>query len=427
MVIVVNLILSIVNKLLPRFPRHIYLYSCLLLLFFGCLYTPAKGQFFDVDQGKKRVTIPFRLVRNMIIIKLKINNKGPYNFILDTGVGLMIITEPKLVDSIEIPHKRVLKLYGLGEGDDYEAYATEPLKVEIPGLTSYDVAAALLKKDHLGLSSYAGMPIHGLLGYEFFNNLAVKLDFGDSTLTVCRPKDMRTFRKGNKIPIKVEEHKPYMTTSVRFAGQDKKVKLIIDLGAGHPLSLDGMIQKQGLPTKFIAANLGVGFNGPIYGFISRVDKIDLGSFKMKNVITSFPENDTAHNKLPLVRRDGNLGLGILKRFDVIIDYPDSAMYLKAGPKYREPFEHDMSGLEYYAGGDDFKHVIINRVEPGSAADAVGLEKDDEITAINFKPVASMSLEEIDNILKSSEGRNLLLEIYHDHKYDHVILTLKRRI
>jgi C-terminal processing protease CtpA/Prc len=128
-----------------------------------------------------------------------------------------------------------------------------------------------------------------------------------------------------------------------------------------------------------------------------------------------------------VRRDGNLGIGILKRFTVVLDYADKAMYLKPNQTFRDPFEHDMSGIEYYAAGDGFKHLIISRVEPGSAADEVGLERDDEITSINFKPVGDMTLEEIDNILKSKNDRNLLIEVYHDHKFDRVILTLRRRI
>ncbi|MDB5154261.1 MAG: peptide-binding protein, partial [Mucilaginibacter sp.] len=109
------------------------------------------------------------------------------------------------------------------------------------------------------------------------------------------------------------------------------------------------------------------------------------------------------------------------------DYHDNALYLKPNSSFGDPFEHDMSGIEYYAAGEGFKHLIISRIEPGSAADEVGLEKDDEITAINFKPVADMTLEQIDNILKSKNERNLLIEVYHDHKFDKVILTLKRRI
>jgi hypothetical protein len=299
--------------------------------------------------------------------------------------------------------------------------------VDIPGLTSYNVEAAVLKTDHFGLSNYAGMPIHGLLGYEFFSNLAVKVDFSDSTLTAYRVKDQRLFAKGEKVPITVENHKPYMETNVYMPdGGIKHSKLVIDLGAGHPLSLENMANSIDLPKKCIPANLGMGFNGPISGFISRVDEIELGKYKIKNLISSFPKDDSLQN-VSSIKRDGNLGIGLLKKFVVVFDYPDNVIYLKPGPNFNDPFEHDMSGLEYYAQGEGFKRVFISRVEPGSAGDEIGLEKDDEIVSINLKPTANMSLEQIDDIFKSQNKRNLLLGIYHDKKLDNVIITLKRRI
>lgn len=399
--------------------------ASLLIFLCGCSLF-ANAQYFDLQGNKKRVTIPFRIIRDMIVIRLDINGKGPFNFILDTGVGLMLITDPKLVDSINVANKRTIKIAGLGEGEAYEAYVTSVINIDIPGLVSYDIAAAILKTDHFGLSNFAGMPIHGLLGYEFFNNLAVKIDFNDSTLTVSKPKDIRVFRKGNKMPITIENRKPYIQAKVTFPdGTKANDKLIVDLGAGHPLSLENMIQRQGLPKKFIAANLGVGLTGPIDGFISRVSEIDIGRFKIKDVITSFPTDNSPAE--PVEKRDGNLGMDILKRFTLIFDYTDSALYLKAGPNLNAPFQHDMSGMEYYCTGDDYNHVIISRVEPGSPADVVGLEKDDEIMSINFKPVAKMTLEQIDSMFKSQSDRSLLLVIYHDKKYDNVIITLKQRI
>ena len=362
----------------------------------------------------------------MVIIQLNINNKGPFNFILDTGVGLMLITDPKLVDSINVINKRTLKMSGLGEGDDYEAYVTSSLDVDIPGLDSYDVAAAILKKDHFGLSNYAGVPIHGLLGYEFFNNLAVKVDFSDSLITVTRPKDIKAFKEGARIPLSIEERKPYLQAKVTFPdGHKTSDKLILDIGAGHPLLLENIIDRQGLPQKFIASGLGVGLTGPITGFLSRIKELELGKYRIKNIITSFTDAKQANR--PAIRRDGNIGMGILKRFKLIIDYPDSAIYLKPLKNINDPFEHDMSGMEYYSDGTDLDRVIISRVEAGSAADDVGLEAGDEILTINFKLVSKMTLEEIDTLLRSGDDRSLLLEVMHDKKVDRVILTLKRRI
>lgn len=405
-------------------PKYRYLLS---LLYFCTLAANSYAQYFDINKNQKKVIIPFKLVRSMIIVKLMINDKGPFNFVMDTGVGLMIITEPTLVDSLAMVCRRTIKLSGFGNGEDCEAYTTTALNIGIPGLTSYNVQAAILKKDRFGLSNYAGMVIHGLLGYEFFNNLVVKVDFSDSTLTVYRSKDKKHYNKGERIPITIEDRKPYLKTNIWLPdGQVKKAKLIIDLGAGHPLSLEHIAGCSQLPKQAIAANLGIGFNGPIDGYLSRISKIELGRYKVKNLISSFPISDSCAAPY-FIKRDGNLGVGILKKFIIVFDYANQVIYVKPSPDFKQPFEHDMSGLEYYADGDGYKRVIISRVEPGSAGDIVGLEKDDEIVSINFKPIYNMSLEDIDAIFKSKDNRSLLLGVSHDKKIDNVIITLKRRI
>jgi len=407
--------------------RSCFQFSITCLIFFCLCSVRVKAQYFEMEKYRKRVTVPFNLIRDLIIIQLKINDRGPFNFILDTGAGLMLITDPALVDSIEIKSKRSMKISGLGEGLDYEAYFTPALKIDIPGLVSNNVGAAILKTDHFGLSNYAGMPIHGLLGYDFFSNLAVKIDFSDSTMTVSKPQDLRYFRRGQKIPLKIEDRKPYLNADITFPnGVKTSNKLVVDIGAGHPLSIENMIEKHGLPEKFIAANLGVGLTGPINGFLSRVTELDLGKYKLKNVITSFPQNNRATNSFS-VPRDGNLGLGTLKRFTMIIDYPDSALYIKPGPLYDLPFDHDMSGLEYYRTGDDLDRVLISRVEPGSSADEVGILKDDELLTINFKLIKKMTMEQIDAMFKSENERALLLEINRNKKTLRFIITLKKRI
>jgi hypothetical protein len=390
------------------------------------MFLSSAAQSFEVDNNRKNVSIPFRAIRNMVVIKLSINGKGPYNFILDTGVGLMIITEPKLIDSLSV-QKRTIKLSGLSEGDDFEAFVTAPLKIQIPGLSSEGVGAAILKKDYFNLSGYVGMPIHGLLGYDFFNSLAVKISFNDSTITVCRPMDLRPPKKSQRLNIDIQDKKPYLDATVTFAG-GKKVsnKLIIDLGAGHPLSLENQIAKNGLPKKSIVANLGVALNGPISGYIGRIEAIELGKYKLKNVITSFPNDHISAQKFS-IERDGNMGIGILKKFDVIFDYAYGALYLKPNKNFNKPYEYDMSGLEYYAAGENLDRLIISRVEPGSAGADIGLKKDDEIVSINFTPVIKMSIEEIDQYFKSKDERSILLEIYRDNKFEKLIITLKRRI
>jgi hypothetical protein len=395
---------------------------CLLL----CSYSIANAQYFDLKKNKKRIIIPFRMIRNMIIIKLNINNRGPFNFILDSGIGLMLITKPELIDSVNIASKSIIKIPGFGDGENNEAYLTSALNIGIDGLESHDVNAAVLKKDLFNLSSFAGLPIDGLMGYDFFSNLAVKINFTDTTLTVCKPENLHGTGRYEKIPISIEERKAYINAVITFPnGELMADKLVVDIGAGHAISIENMIKNNSLPQKTIPANLGIGLNGQIEGCVGRINKIEIGKFRLTNVIASFPDN-TKQRITMSVKRDGNLGMGILKKFDVIFDYPENTLFLKPNDTFKEPFKHDMSGLQYYSSAD-CTHVIISRVEAGSAADDIGLERGDEIVAVNFKPVAKMTLEELDHIFESRDNRSILLEIYHDKEYDQVILTLKQRI
>jgi len=395
---------------------------CLLALI-TCA-TSARAQQFDISGNKKRVYVPFKVVRSMVIIQLKINKKGPYNFILDTGVGLTLITDPLLADSLNIENKRTIKIAGLGERDDYEAIIAPVLNIDIAHqLISRDVSVAILKNDFFGLSNYAGIPIHGLLGSDFFNKLAVKISFTDSTLTVTRPGKIRIFRKAEKIPLTIEEGKPYVTTPVTLIDGVAKInKLLIDLGAGHPLSLEKI---ESLPQKSISANLGVGLNGLIDGHLGRVSSLTLGKYTIKDVIASFPSHDPSFKTS--IPRDGSVGMEILKRFDIIFDYQNKVMYLKPNFYLKQPFEHDMTGISYHADGENFEHLIIEKVDVGSVAHEMGIQADDEIVSINFKPVSKMTMQQIDDLFKSRDGRTILLELYRDKITDRVLLTLKRRI
>jgi hypothetical protein len=414
--------------LLPKASNISGLRVCLLVFLFAFSITGARAQFFDLPVNKKKITVPFKMVRNMVIVKTKIDGKGPFNFIIDSGVGIIIITDPGLADSVGLQSRRTIKLSGLGSGEDFDATITSNLSFDLDGIKGNNMSAAILRKDRFGLSNYAGMPIHGLIGYDFFNSLAVKFNFYDSTLTVARPGYLKEFKKGFRVPISIEQGKPYINARIKLDNQHEiNAKLVVDIGAGHPLMLDNQVKNNTLPQKFIVGNLGVGLTGPVTGLISRVNEIDIGKYPFKNVITSFTLTDTSTDAARAVPRDGNLGLGILKRFMLIIDYQNSAMFLQPAKDFKAPFEHDMSGLEYYADGDNYRTIIINRVEPGSAGDITGLQKDDAILNINFKPVADMTIQEIDDIFKSGADRSLILDIYRDKKRYRYIITLKRRL
>lgn len=401
--------------------------------FVVCL-NEASAQRFEFPGRRKKEIVPFKMVKNLMIIKLTVNGKGPFNFVLDTGVGLFLISDPKLIDSVAIKNLRSINITGFGDGEPLSAFVTPSIDVGFGSTMAKSLSAAILKKDIFELSNYVGMPVHGLIGYEFFSSFIVKINFTLSTLTVYRPETTYIPRKGYRVPLIIEDRKPYLISNIELTSGEKiAAKLILDTGAGHPISLEtnGGIPFE-VPEVNIAGNLGIGLTGPISGYISRVKSLTLGKYKLNDVIAAFPDYDDVGSKVYSVSRNGNMGITILKRFNVIFDYNESALYIKPGIVLNEPFEHDMSGLELTSGGDKFERLFVSRVEPGSSADEAGLKKDDEILAINFKPVSEMSPSEIDNLFRSKSDRSFIIDVLplgsrSSRDRERVILTLKRRI
>lgn len=389
------------------------------------------AQHFQLPEHQRRELIPFKMIRNLMVIPLKINGQGPFNFVLDSGVGLVLISDAHLADSLKLNYLRSIKIVGLGGDNDLDAYITEPLTLSVGRALGDYIPTAVLQKDVFNLSQYVGMPIHGLLGYEFFSSFITKINYDTQTITLFPPRRAYFPRKGYRIPITIEERKPYLEAQISFDGKStQKVKLVIDSGAGHPVSLES---NNGIPFAVpdvnIAGNLGVGLAGPISGYFGRIPSMKLGKYELKQLIAAFPNYDDVGAKIRVSGRNGNLGNQVLKRFEIVFDYGRSALYLKPSSAYKERFEHDMSGMEFVITGPDYKRLIVSRVEPDSPAETDGIEAGDEILSINLKPVKDYTVEEIDNLFKSGNDRSFLLHILpkDSEKIRKVIFTLKRRI
>ena len=392
------------------------------------------AQKFEFPGKRKKENMTFTMVKNLMIIKLTVNGKGPFNFVLDTGVGLLLISDPKLIDSVSIKNLRSINIVGFGDGEPLSAFVTPSIDIGFGSTNAKGVSAAILKKDIFELSNYVGMPVHGLIGYEFFSSFIVRINFILSTLTIYRPTTAYIPRKGYRIPLMIEDRKPYLISDVVLtSGEKVAAKLILDTGAGHPISLE---TNNGVPFEVpkvnIAGNLGIGLTGPISGYISRVTSLKLGKYTLNNVITAFPNYEDVGSKVYTVSRNGNMGISILKRFNVVFNYNESSLYVKPIFTLNEPFEHDMSGMELTSAGQKFERLLISRIEPGSSAFDAGLRKDDEILTINFKPVSEMTPSEIDNLFRSKSDRSFILDVLPQgsktiKERERIILTLKRRI
>ena len=345
------------------------------------------GPFAFTQAKHHKATLNFQVQRNLLVVKASLNGAGPFNFLLDSGVGTSIITSPQLADSLRLRTKEYFRVIGMGGTDTgLLAYQTDSVRVELPGAVARHMSWLVISEDVFNLSGYVGIPISGILGSELFRSFVVAVHSDTGTLVLTDPATYRAPRgkRWSSLPLSLENNKAYFTAPVQLNDSlTMPLKLVLDTGASHALSLElDSDPRMTAPTRRLPTDLGRGLSGTVQGFLGRVPVLHLGRYTMRSVLTSFPDAGDVHRRID-VPRNGNIGYELLKRFSLVIDYPHRRLLLRPNTKFHEPFEHDMSGLDLLATGADYRRFLVLRVLPGSPAATAGLEADEELLTVNF--------------------------------------------
>ena len=389
---------------------------------------PVQAQQFELPGKRKKEVINFTKVKNLIVIPVYINEKGPYNFLLDTGVGQMIITDTTFLKEIDLTNHKTYKIQGYGLGTEIEAILVRSINARVGRASIKNIPTAIFKHDIFDLSSYLGIKIHGILGYFFFRSFTVKINYASNKIT-CYLPDSNTKIKGTPVPMPVINAKPYVNVNLSLDSVTKtQVKLLVDNGSSHPLMLESINDGPfPIPPNSIPANLGVGINGEITGVMGRVHAMDIDEFTFKDILAGFPDYSPKRTELEGNSRNGSLGAEVLKHFLVTFDYKNEILYLKKTRAFRQRFDHDMSGLEIYVIRSPRDRYYVSRIEPGSPAEKVGLKENDEIVSVDFKGIENYNLSELTEMFRDRDGKQMILEIRRNNETILVLLKLKRRI
>jgi C-terminal processing protease CtpA/Prc len=99
-----------------------------------------------------------------------------------------------------------------------------------------------------------------------------------------------------------------------------------------------------------------------------------------------------------------LGGKVISRFNLIIDYSSSLLYLKPNNKFGESFEFPLSGIRLKKVDNS---IIIDRIEKTSSAYKKGIRKGDKLISINKD--SSGDIENYRELLRN-EGEKVSLVI-----------------
>lgn len=386
---------------------------------------------FDLNNGAKVVELSFIRESNLIIVPIKINGEGPFNFILDTGSESGMVFDKWVIGENNLVNARTVPVYAADGNKVTDLWVANNLSINFPGVSGVQQSMLVLQENFIDIENVIGVQAHGILGSEIFNRFVVEVDYDKKLLKLYNPKDFKVPRGFKKIPITLENFRPFVKATVKQSKtKTAEVKLLIDTGASSALFLDASKHENiRLPDKTVDHTLGRALVGVIEGKIGRVKRFNLGKFKFKKVTTSFPENwivsKTGEKDEPEEDpRHGTVGSEILSRFKVIFDYHEKALYLKKATGYNDSFKFNSAGLNVLAIGEELNSYFVTDIIEDSPAVKAGLKTGDEIIAIDGKPAFFYSLTDINAIFRGPRGRVLTLIIRRDGQLDQKELKLK---
>lgn len=417
---------------------------------------------FALEKGKKKDKIQFRLVNNLPIVSVEINGTL-LSFILDTGVKNTILFSLEEADSVQLRNTTHIELQGLGAGSAIGALKSLNNRIKVGNAVDSNHTLYVIFGTALNFSPRMGIPIHGILGNDFFQNFIAKMNYGSEKITLYDPQkySLKKCRKCIELPLHFVNGKPYISIFTNSDTKEQEATLLVDSGSSDVLwlfdSKDFIVEN---PKNYFNDFLGLGLSGDIFGKRARIAGVTLGNYHLNNVNTSFPEEDAISKARNYVDRDGSVGGGFLSRFTITLDYGNSKIRFRKNRKFREPFNYNMSGLTIEHEGvelvkhekqanvksDEFnknqnltqnsisvttefqfslvpKYVVVD-VRKGSPADIAGIQINDEIISVNGKPAYDYKLYDLITMFSHNEGRKITMKIKKGNYINNVKFELK---
>ncbi|MGA7540211.1 MAG: aspartyl protease family protein [Steroidobacteraceae bacterium] len=339
------------------------------------------------------ISSAFTLVDNRVFLPATLDGKGPYSFLLDTGVdGWAVATS--LAHRLAIAQGKAERITGAGEARD-TLREVKLRRVDLAGLSFTDQPA--LSADFSALDAVIGFRhFDGIAGKPVFDAHVVDLDFARSRVRFFSPAKYSAPAGAKVIPFEL-----YDKAIPAVHGEVAGVKgiFLVDLGDRSSLTLFGPFWRaHHLDRVFapgIVAITGYGLGGPVKGELVRVPEFAMAGVRVRGIVARLSlQKAGAFNTGALA---GSIGTGILKRFNVILDYPGRRMLLQREPSRDVPDEADRSGLWLGRSGSDFE---VFDVVPNSPAARSGIKKGDIVTAIDGVPTKRLDLFATREELKS---------------------------
>ncbi len=335
----------------------------------------------------------------VMIIQARLNNiTDTLNFILDTGSGGISLDSSTCISLGLQPKKSDTLVTGMGNA--HRARFVYNQQLCLPGLTVDSLDFHV--NNYEVLTSVYGEKIDGIIGYSFFRRFLVKVNFDSLEIEVWKPGEIKYPRMGTLLRPAFTSL-PIQNLHIKD-GRKIDFNFYFDTGAGLCFLMSEAFAKDSAilsGKRKLITTQAEGMGGKLQMQLTVVKQVQVGGYKFRNVPTYVFKDDFNVTSYPYV--GGLLGNDLLRRFNLILNYPQREIHLEPNGHYSDAFDYAYTGMAtYFVDGK----ILIEDIVPGSPAEKAGLKVNDILigVGVNF----SNNIMQYKTILQNANQRTSIV-------------------
>ena len=278
----------------------------------------------------------------------------------------------------------------------------------------------------LDLTELAGDDIAGILGVGAFGAYVIEIDYRRRVIRLTPPERFRPPRRAARVPLVRRAGKSYVTLDTRVHGAYRdSLRFLLDTGAAlEALVYAAPADSTIYPPRVVAGVIGHGLGGSLAGFVGRSDTLYTPGRPLADVVTHFQVLPEGAPETPVAYREGIIGNGLLRHFELAIDAPGGYAYFTPRSKPPKAKPYDRSGLTLVDEPERRGAARVQFVSPDTPASEAGLRAGDRVRKIGGVPARLLSTARIRRLLRRAPGNTVRLRVERAGREFETVLVLR---
>lgn len=289
--------------------RQVILQVTILVFFCNVTFSSPTRSGFYLPDSVEEMTLRYKAVKGLIVLPVIINDSISLNLILDTGCRNLVLFGKRFQKLLQLNPSRQIQFSGLGSGKPVHGFLSLQNKVSIEQVLGESIPVVVVPERNV-LGVYEN--VHGVIGYDIFLKFEIELNTLAKTITF-RPAMKATAPSGYvQVPLRIVDSRPIMSSDILVRSEkNRSYDLMIDTGSTLGLLLKTTNMKD-FDHSTAQRVIGLGFNGPIHGYRTTADRLQLEGMHMEDLPTGIIESPW-HNY-------ASIGMEVLREYVLVLNY-----------------------------------------------------------------------------------------------------------